>query len=58
MKKITQRRITNPERDTQRALRLTAETLRLLDPEALARAISGCDTGSYPTDAPVVSRNC
>lgn len=49
MKKRTPGSITNPERSGRRALRLTGETVRVLRPEALAQAMSGCDTGSFTT---------
>lgn len=58
MKKITKGSITNPERNARRALRLTAETVRLLGPEALAQAMSGCDTTSFPTQVPQGSKGC
>lgn len=50
MKKATPGGITNPERNMRRRLRLTHETVRLLQPEALARALSGCDTTSFATE--------
>lgn len=52
MKKIAQRRIPNPERSVRRVLRLTMEQVRVLDPEALADVVSGCDTTSFPTQVP------
>lgn len=58
MKKIAQLRVTDPEQRRRRELRLTQETVRLLGPEALARAVSGCDTGSNPTQAPAATVHC
>lgn len=58
MKKIAKGRITNPGRGVRQELRLTLETVRLLSPEALAQAMSGCDTGSTPTQVPGVSKAC
>lgn len=58
MKKITQRRIANQEWSARRGLRLTVETVRLLNPEALSQAMSGCDTTSFPTQAPALSKDC
>ncbi|HEX8114745.1 MAG TPA: hypothetical protein VF516_43745 [Kofleriaceae bacterium] len=58
MKKMIRSSITHPERNERRALRLTQETVRLLRPEALAQAMSGCDTTSWTTDAPVASKAC
>lgn len=58
MKKPVRITITNPERNARRVLRLTMETVRLLDPEALARAISGCNSTSNPTDAPMNTKGC
>jgi uncharacterized protein with ACT and thioredoxin-like domain len=58
MKKIAQGTITNPERDRLRKLRLTVETVRLLSPEALAQAVSGCDSTTTPTQAPAKSAVC
>ena len=58
MKKIAQRQITNPERDRLRRLRLTVETVRLLSAEALAQAVSGCDSTTTPTQAPAKSVGC
>lgn len=57
MKKKAQGGITNPERDRRAVLRLTAETVRLLCPEALARAMSGCNTTSFTTESPGVSKD-
>ncbi len=53
MKKMTRSSITHPERVERRVLRLTQETVRLLRPEALAQAVSGCDTTSWTTDQPL-----
>lgn len=58
MKKIAPGRIANSERGVRRELRLTLETVRLLSPEALVQAMSGCDTGSTPTEVPGVSKIC
>lgn len=58
MKKIIPGSITNPKRRERRVLRLTVETVRLLRPEALVQAISGCDTSSFTTEAPPVSKVC
>lgn len=58
MKKIAQGKITNLERNVRPVLRLTAETVRLLSPEALAQAMSGCDTTSFPTESPQLSKLC
>jgi hypothetical protein len=58
MKKITKGSIPNPGRSARRALRLTVDTVRLLRPEALAQAMSGCDTTSFPTQIPQVSKIC
>jgi hypothetical protein len=58
MKKIVQGLIANPGQGRRRELRLMVETVRLLSPEALAQAISGCDTGSNPTQASVRSVGC
>ena len=49
MKKMPPRSITNPEQRGRRVLRLTLETVRVLRPEALAQAMSGCDTTSWTT---------
>jgi hypothetical protein len=57
MKKKVPGSISNPERNERRALRLTAETIRVIDPEAMAGVISGCDTGSYTTEVPPVSKS-
>ncbi len=53
MKKMTRSHITHSERSERRVLRLTQETVRLLRPEALAQAMSGCDTTSWTTDKPL-----
>lgn len=58
MKKKAPGSISNPGRNARRALRLTAETIRVIDPEAMAGVISGCDTGSYTTEAPAATRTC
>lgn len=58
MKKMIRSNVTHPERSERRVLRLTAETVRMLHPEALARAVSGCDTTSWTTDAPQASKAC
>lgn len=58
MKKIFGLGITNQERKVRRGLRLTVETVRLLSPEALAQAMSGCDSTSNPTHAPAISEFC
>jgi uncharacterized protein with ACT and thioredoxin-like domain len=58
MKKIAKGSITNPERNARRVLRLTVETVRLLRPEALAEAMSGCDTTSYATQIPQATKGC
>jgi len=58
MKKITPGGITNPERSGRRVLRLTVETVRLLRPAALAQAMSGCNTTSFTTESPPVSKVC
>jgi hypothetical protein len=58
MKKITRKMITDPEHLRRRELRLTAETVRRLSPEALAQAVSGCDTGSNVTQAPAKTVGC
>ena len=58
MKKLTPSSITNPERNMRRRLRLTQETVRVLEPEALARALSGCDTTSYTSEHPQGSNVC
>jgi hypothetical protein len=50
--KRTPRSITNPERNERRVLRLTVETVRVLRSEALAQALSGCETTSYTTEKP------
>jgi hypothetical protein len=50
--KRTPRRITDQERNERRVLRLTVETVRVLHSEALAQAMSGCETTSYTTDKP------
>ena len=41
-----------------RKLQLTVETVRLLSPEALAQAMSGCDSTTTPTQAPAKSVGC
>lgn len=58
MKKIAPGGITNPERSRRRVLRLTVETVRLLRSEALAEAMSGCNTTSFTTESPPVSKVC
>jgi uncharacterized protein with ACT and thioredoxin-like domain len=58
MKKIAQGPIANQERNRLRKLRLTVETVRLLGPEALAQAMSGCDSTTNPTQAPAKSAGC
>jgi hypothetical protein len=58
MKKLAPGRISNSERNVRRVLRLTAETVRLLRPEALVQVIAGCDTTSNPTEVPQASKNC
>lgn len=58
MKKPVMKKIANPERSGRRTLRLTQETVRLLRPEALAQAMSGCDTTSWTTQAPVATVGC
>lgn len=58
MKKTTSSSITNSERHERRVLRLRVETVRLLRPEALAQAVSGCTSTSYTTEAPEVSKLC
>jgi hypothetical protein len=50
MKKKVAGSISNPERNAPRVLRLTAETVRLLRPEAMAQVMSGCDTTSSNTE--------
>jgi hypothetical protein len=51
MKKTMRVRISNPESERRRALRLSHETVRVLSSTDLGRAAGGsCDTGSYPTD--------
>jgi len=57
MKKMAPGSISNSERNVRR-VRLTAETVRLLRPEALAEVIAGCDTTSNPTESPPVSKTC
>jgi len=58
MKKMVPGRISHQERNVRRVLRLTAETVRLLHPDAMARVIAGCDTTSNPTESPPVSKTC
>jgi len=58
MKKTAPGSISNPERNGRRVLRLTAETVRLLRPEAMGLVISGCDTTSSNTEVPPVSKRC
>lgn len=58
MKKKAPVGIANPGQSRRRVLRLTVETVRLLRPEALAQAMSGCDTTSYTTQAPVNTGQC
>jgi hypothetical protein len=58
MKKIAQGQTANRERNRLRKLRLTVETVRLLSPEALAQAVSGCDSTTGPTQAPAKSVGC
>lgn len=50
MKKKAPGSISNPGRNARRPLRLTAETIRVIEPEAMTGVISGCDTGSYTTE--------
>jgi len=50
MKKTATGGIANPERNVRRVLRLTAEAIRVLDPEAMAGVLGGCDTTSNPTE--------
>jgi hypothetical protein len=52
MKKMTSSRITNQEHNKRRVLRLAVETVRSLRSEALAQALSGCDTTSFSTQRP------
>lgn len=59
MKKMSPRSITNPEQRRRRVLRLTLDTVRVLRPEALAQAMSGCNTTSWTTDrAPPATGAC
>jgi hypothetical protein len=58
MKKKAPGSISNPERNARRVLRLTAETVRVLRPEAMARVMSGCDTTSSNTEFPQASKGC
>jgi len=58
MKKLAPGRISNSERNVRRVLRLTAETVRLLRPEALVQVVAGCDTTSNPTEVPKASKDC
>jgi hypothetical protein len=46
------RTITDPGRNERRVLRLTVETVRVLRSEALAQAMSGCETTSWTTVKP------
>lgn len=50
MKKMPPTAITNPEQRGRRVLRLTSDTVRVLRPEALAQAMSGCVTTSWTSD--------
>jgi hypothetical protein len=52
MKKNTRAHVANPEPGRRRALRLSHETVRMLNPTDLARAAggSGCDTTSWTSD--------
>ena len=59
MKKKAPGSISTPGRNARRALRLTAETIRVIDPEVMIGVISGNDTTSYTTEVPPVSKaNC
>jgi hypothetical protein len=58
MKKMTSSSITNSERNERRVLRLTVDTVRVLRPEALAQAMSGCVTTSWTTEIPQASKSC
>jgi hypothetical protein len=57
MKKLTPRSITNPEQRKRRRLQLNREQVRLLDPDALAQVVAGCDTGSV-TLSDAASKGC
>lgn len=46
MKKMPLTSITNPKQRERRVLRLTADTVRVLRPEALAQLLSACVTTS------------
>lgn len=48
-KKTTRAHDAKPEPRGRRALRLSSETVRVLNSTDLARAASGCDTTSFPT---------
>jgi hypothetical protein len=50
MKKMPPTGITNPGQRKRRVLRLTPDTVRVLQPEALAEAMSGCVTTSWTSD--------
>lgn len=50
MKKMPSISITNPKQRERRVLRLTPDTVRVLSPEALAQALSGCVTTSWTSD--------
>ncbi|HEX3760136.1 MAG TPA: hypothetical protein VHW23_15575 [Kofleriaceae bacterium] len=52
MKKTLPRRITNPERIVPRRLQLAQEKVRVLRPEALALALSGCDSTTWTSKQP------
>ncbi|HEX3481512.1 MAG TPA: hypothetical protein VHT91_41155 [Kofleriaceae bacterium] len=61
MKKTTRAHSAKPEPRNRRALRLSYETVRTLNPSDLALAAGGvtvtaCDTGSFPTQNDTV--NC
>lgn len=61
MKKMPPTGITNPKQRARRVLRLTPDTVRVLRPEALAQALSGCDTTSWTswtTNAPQATQGC
>lgn len=49
MKKRPLTTITKPERRGRRVLRLTPDTVRVLRPDALTQALSGCVTTSWLT---------
>jgi hypothetical protein len=50
MKKKASGSVSNPGQNARRALRLAAETIRVIDPQAMAGVMSGCDTTSYTTE--------